>query len=228
MSKLSVKTSTQLPVEIESDLLPKETWNTIMDMAPELSKAYSTRQIFRTETEARVSVLDKIHHPTNAAKYWQSVREQSVMLEQLATLSFEYRRNEVAIKRLQKTLATSSDLFDIEEAQIDLDECMFKKANMKTTAADRAREIQMWSMLKSELDDGTFDTENVDTHQLISYATRFALMAATTPKESMSSGEIVNLMGQLQTTLDRCEALGVIDQVIANLPGNITAQLQLR
>lgn len=220
---------TTLPVEISSDLLPAEEWGNLTNMAEELSKAYATRQIFRTETEARVSVLDNIHHPTPAAKYWQSIREQTVMLEQLAILSFEYRRNEVAIKRHIRTLAdVTADEFVLDEAQINLDECMFKRANMKTVAADRNREIKMWSMIKSELTGAAqFDTTNVNTHQLVSYTTQFAIMAATMDKSQMSGAEYTNLQGQLLTSLERCRSLGVVEQVIANLPGAIAQQLQL-
>lgn len=213
---------------VDSELFSSETYAMLEALAPELNKAFATKQIFRTETEARVSVLDKIHFPTKASKYWQSIREQTSMLESLASLSFDYRRNEVAIKRLEKTLANLDlDELDIEEAQINLEEKLFGRANMKIIAADRAREIKMWSMLKAEQDDGSFDTNNVDTHQLVSYATQFAMMVSTVNPSSMSSSEVVNLIGQLQTTLDRCRDLGVLEQVINNLPSQVSSQLQL-
>lgn len=216
-----------LPVTIDSSLLSASDWSAISSMSKELSHAYSHRQIFRTETEARVSVLDDIHHPTKAAKYWQSIREQTVMLEQLALLSFEARRNEVAAKRHERTIRDSQDAFDIEEAQINLDECQFKRASMRTVAADRVREIGMWSKIKAEQVDGSFDTDNVDSHQLVSYATQFALIAATVNTSAMNPGEMANLFGQLQTTLARCESVGVIDKVIANLPGQVVQQLKI-
>ena len=176
-----------LPVNIEQALFPAECWETLVNLAPELSHAYAARQIFRTETEARVSVLDDIHYPTKASKYWQALREQMVMLEQLVLASFEYRRNEVQLRRLRATLDTSQDEFEIDDAQINFDECLFKQAGMRTVAADRAREIGMWSMLKAELNDGSFDTDNVDSHQLVSYTTQFALRAAHANPATMSS-----------------------------------------
>jgi len=50
----------------------------------------------------RFSVLNDMKYPTPASKYWQCVREQNVYLENLMTLSFEYRRNEVKIKNYKK------------------------------------------------------------------------------------------------------------------------------
>jgi hypothetical protein len=230
MTTLNTK-SQLLPVNVASDLLSVDTFAALAALSTELNKAYATRQIFRTETEARVSVLDKIHYPTPASKYWQAVREQTVMLEQLATLSYEYRKNEVAIKRLEHKIANLGDTveesFDREEAQIALEEKLFSRVTMKTVAEDRAREIQMWSMIKTEQDDGSFDTENVNTHQLISYATQFAMMASTVNPAQMGSGEVINLIGQLQTTLDRCRELNVLDKVIAGLPIAVSQQLQL-
>lgn len=200
-----------LPVPISSDLLPASAWAELLAMNPSLAHAYATRQIFRTETEARVSVLNDLHFPTKAAKYWQSVREQCVMLEQLALLSFEWRRNELAIR--QHTHAVSKTTGDTREgAQINLDECLFKRANMLTVAKDRHREIAMWEMLKAENNDGTFSTDDVDAHQLVSYATQFEIRAKIADWSAMSGGEQDNLAGQLATAQARCKALGITTQ----------------
>ena len=40
---------------------------------------------------------------------------------------------------------------------------------MQLVARDRMREIKLWSQLKKEFDDGTFDTQDVNRHQLDSY-----------------------------------------------------------
>ena len=216
-----------LPVNIDSAILSPGEWGLLSGMSDELSHAYKARQIFRTDTEARVSVLDDLHHPTKAAKYWQAVREQTVMLEQLALLSFDHRRNELLIKRYTHAREVTTDNFEREEAQINLDECIFKRANIRTTASDRAREIAMWSKIKAELNDGSFDTFDVNSHQLVSYATRFALMAAAIDPTQMPAGEFHNLAGQLTTAMNRCEAMGVMDQVRANLPNNVVEQFKL-
>lgn len=210
-----------LPVPLSREMLSPEAWADMTAMAPALAKAYATRQIFRTETEARVSVLDDLHRPTKAAKYWQAVREQCVMLEQLALLSFEWRRNELRIARLQQDGAV-----DAEERQIDLDECLFRRANMQTVAKDRHREIAMWEMLKGENDDGSFSTDDVNEHQLVSYSVQFIRRGAIAEGKEMTSGERDNLVGQLQTALRRCEQLGVMEKVRPFLSREELSQLQ--
>ena len=78
-------------------------------MTEELSAIWTKKLMFRTETEMQFSVLNDAKYPTKAAKYWQCVREQNVFLENLMTLSFDYRRAEVKIKRLHEKLDKEED-----------------------------------------------------------------------------------------------------------------------
>jgi len=56
-------------------------------LTEELRDTWTKKQVFRTETEMRFSVLNDMKYPTPAAKYWQCVREQNVYLENLMSLS---------------------------------------------------------------------------------------------------------------------------------------------
>lgn len=189
-------------------------------VSDELADTLKKRQMFRTETEMAVSVLDDIHYPTPASKYWQSVREQATMFEALVATSFEYRRNEVKLKRIKAKLAACTDEFDREEAQIELDECMFRRANMEFESKDRIRELRLWSQIKKELDDGSFDTTDVNTHQLVSYAQRFILQASNAPA-NMPVAEANNLIGQLKTSIKELSEQGLLEQVLRGLPEHI-------
>ena len=212
---------------LEKELLSESDHQFLVNLHQEINHTLDHRQIFRTETEARVSVLDDIHFPTKAAKYWQSLREQAVMLDELMSLSFQFRRNEVNIKRINKKIENLTDSIDIEEATIDLDECCFKRSTMRDVAKDRVREILMWSNIKCELDDGTFDINNVNTHQLVSYTTQFIIRASAIDLSQLTEGESINLQGQLQTAIRRCKEVGVLDQVLLCLPDKICQQLRL-
>jgi len=167
-------------------------------MVEELRDTWTKKQVFRTETEMRFSVLNDMKYPTKAAKYWQCVREQNVYLENLMSLSFDYRRTEVKLKRLQQKLKDENDELKKELIQIDIDEKTYSKANMELTAKDRMREIKLWSQLKKEVDDGTFDKENVNTHQLESYH-KIMLNRKDTLTPGSSQPEVFNVLGQLQT-----------------------------
>jgi len=180
------------------NLLDPEDVSVFKEMTGELRDTWTKKQMFRTQTEMEFSVLNDAKYPTKAAKYWQCVREQNVFLENLMSLSFEYRRNEVKIKRLEKKLEDETDELKIELHQIDLDEKRYGKASMQLTARDRMREIKLWSHYKDKYNDGSFDTKNVDTHQLESYHLVMKNKAETLTQGS-SQPEVFNVLGQLQS-----------------------------
>ena len=181
-----------------NNLLEANDLNTFKGLVDELRDTWTKKQIFRTETEARISVLQDAKYPNKAAKYWQCVREQNVFLENLMSLSFEYRRNDAKIKWLTKKVETEKDEYKLECYKIDLDEKIYAKASMELVAKDRMREINMWSQLKIEFNDGSFDTKDVNRHQLESYHQIMKNKAETLTSGS-SQPEVFNVLGQLQT-----------------------------
>ena len=181
-----------------NNLLDPEEVKIFKGLTDELRDTWTKKQMFRTETEMQFSVLNDAKYPTKAAKYWQCVREQNVFLENLMTLSFDYRRTEVKIKRLQEKLEKEEDPLKRELLQIDIDEKTFNKASAQLVARDRMREIKLWSKFKKKFDDGSFDTKNVNTHQLNSYHLTMKNKAETLTQGS-SQPEVFNVLGQLQS-----------------------------
>ena len=114
-----------------NNLLTTEDLSAFKGMVDELRDTWTKKQMFRTETEARFSVLQDNRYPTKAAKYWQCVREQSTYLDNLMTLSFDYRRTEAKIKWLEGKIEKEEDEYKRTKYQIDIDECRFAKASME-------------------------------------------------------------------------------------------------
>jgi hypothetical protein len=181
-----------------NNLLDPNDVKAFQEMTTELRDTWHKKQVFRTETEMRFSVLNDLKYPNRAAKYWQCVREQNVYLEQMMDLSFQCRRNEAKIKWLEKKLDKETDEYKLECYQIDLDEKRYSLANMQLIAKDRMREIKLWSELKKEFNDGSFDDKDVNTHQLDSYHTIMQNKAETLSPGS-SQPEIFNVLGQLKS-----------------------------
>jgi len=183
------------------DSLNEEDAQEVVALRQELTDNWNKKQIFRTETEMRISVLNDFKHPTEASKYWQSVREMSSMFDALMGLSFDLRKNKVERMRLERKMEEaiqSQDELEIMDIQIDLDQNIFARANMEQTAHDRVRELKLWSQIKNELADGSFDTQDVNTHQAESY--RYALtnrVNALGP--TAHNAEVVNALGPLRT-----------------------------
>ena len=179
-------------------LLDKSQASEFKRMVPELQDTWVKKQMFRTETEMRFSVLSDNKYGTNAAKYWQSVREQNTHFENLMRLSFEYRKNDVEIEKLEHKIKTNKDKFEKKMAKIELEEKLYSRAGMELTAKARMREISSWSKLKKEFNDGKFDDQNVDTHQAESYMHRLEQQKLTLTQGS-SQPEVFNVLGQLET-----------------------------
>ena len=189
-------------------------------MTSELRDTWTKKQVFRTETEMRMSVLQDMKYPTKAAKYWQCVREQNVFLENLMSLSFDCRRSEAKVKWLEKKIETEQDEYKLEKYKIDLDEARYGLANMQLVARDRMREIKLWSRLKKEFDDGTFDTKDVNRHQLDSYHLIMKNKAETLTSGS-SQPEVFNVLGQLKS-IERVKKSG---EMIYNKKEQLTSDL---
>jgi len=203
----------------QSDFLPKDDWEELVKMQNIIQEDFEKKQMFRTETEMIVSVLNDVKHPTNSSKYWQSVREKSVMFENLVSLSFDYRKNNVEIRKLTKKIKKEIDEDEKELFEIELEEKLFGKKNMELVAKDRMREIKLWENIKVKLDDGSFDIKNVNTHQLISYGQMFiGQFTNAMDSKNASIPEINNLVGQLTTTLRKAEKEGVLKEVLSIMP----------
>ena len=164
----------------------------------ELQDSWRKRQVFRTETEMRLSVLNDGKHPTPASKYWQAVREQSVFFDNLMALSFEYRRNLARLDYKEKKLKTETDDYKKEMLQISIDEKRWVIDQQKQEAHHRIRELEHWSRIKAELDDGSFDTSDPNSHQAqslpIKFENDFKCLTPGTP-----SSESKNVIGLVNT-----------------------------
>jgi len=203
-----------------NNLLDPEDVKEFKAMTAELRDTWTKKQVFRTETEMRMSVLQDMKYPTKAAKYWQCVREQNVFLENLMSLSFDCRRSEAKVKWLEKKIETEQDEYKLEKYKIDLDEARYGLANMQLVAKDRMREIKLWSTLKKEFDDGSFDTQDVNRHQLESYHHIMKNKAETLTSGS-SQPEVFNVLGQLKT-IERVKKSG---EMIYNKKEQLTHDL---
>jgi hypothetical protein len=208
-NKKNIKSLIEQEETYLNNLLEPKDINSFKGMVDELRDTWDKKQVFRTETEARFSVLQDNNHPTKAAKYWQCVKEQSVFLENLMTLSFDYRRNSAEIKLLEKKLKEEKDEYKLECLQIDLDEKQYNKASMELIAKDRMREIKMWSKLKKEFNDGTFDDQDHNQHQLESYHEVYKHKVSTLTSGS-SQAEVFNAVGQLHS-IERIKKSGELE-----------------
>lgn len=174
------KFTTQGVTSIRSvNILEPNDMKSITELSTELQRVYEVKQIWRTETEMRISVLNKEKFPDPPARYWQSVREQDVFFTNLISLSCQYQKTqgeldllEIELEEIQGTSKKAGPLRKIKDAEIK--EKKFALMNMRLMAKDRVREIKLWEKLKKEqLEEQTFNINDPNSEQLESYRKRF-------------------------------------------------------
>jgi len=212
MSKEKRNIATKLETESKylTNILDQDDVKDFKKLIPELQDTWHKKQMFRTETEMRFSVLSDNKYPTKAAKYWQSVREQNTHFENLVHLSFDARKNEVEIKKLQRDIKNEKDPLEVELKQIELEEKLYGKASMELVAKHRMREVATWSKLKKEFDDNKFNKQDVNDHQAESYKLQLQ-HRANTITAGTSQAEVFNMVGQVDT-LNRVMASGELNK----------------
>ncbi len=215
----------------QADLLPDTLLSKVESLLPELKHDIATQTIWRTETEIRCSVLNEKDFPDNASKYHQAKLEQMVFFEQLLQLSFEYRKRqqelfikEAEIEELQDKL-TNKDLkvYEVKKLhaeltikEIEKQECAYGLRNMQIQAKERFREIETWSKIKQELDDGSFDKDNKDSSQLISLTKRYIQEAFNVlhMNNTSDTAGFNNILAQFQSLSKECIARNVFEEVL--------------
>ena len=179
--KLDIQEVTTEQVKYLDKVLDKSDLQSFKKLIPELKDTWTKKQVYRTETEMRVSVLNDFKRPTKASKYWQCVREQSSYFENLMALSFEYRDNDVDIEELEEQIKTEKNKYKKKRKQINLERKLWLRANMELTGKDRMRELNLWS-----------------THQFVALKKDLEHRVNTLNSTS-SPPEIFNAKGQLET-----------------------------
>jgi hypothetical protein len=218
---------TPFSIITQSKILTDSDFNALEKMSKELKETFINVQMFRTRTEMEVSVLNDIKFPTPASKYWQAVREQDSMFQELVMLSYEYRKNSVEIKILMRDMDKEEDELKKELLQIELERKTFISKNQEKTAKARISELKEWSDIKDRESSkmSKIELENVNNHQLISYTKRWI-------KQSMLMGmngspaERQNLLGQLRSGILLCINKGILNQVLKGFDSDVGLKIR--
>lgn len=165
----------------KSTLLSQEDMTRLNACAPVICHAFNHVQIYRTQTEMIVSVLNDVKFPTPDAKFWQSVREMNVFVENLIQLGFTYREKVLDLEELEYTLSKLPETIDESYARIARERTIINIKKMKfeiqciqRDAHHRIREIDEWRKIQEQLiPQLACGTDEPDPHQKISYAIRF-------------------------------------------------------
>lgn len=225
-------TGNSLSIIDEGGILPPRDFDELIAIRDELEHGFEKRQMFRTEYEARHSVLVDAKFPTADAKYWQAIREQAVHFSELVSLSFEYRKHKVKLARTGIKKAKLQDKADrlthkdsldhtdlglrIEDLTIEEERLNWILTNQKRTAEARMKEILQWHRIKEELlPHLEFSPDEVGDHQHKSYLLRFVKQAELIKQgqANLSGPEAVNLLSQLENAVKVPENKELVEEI---------------
>ena len=214
-----------LNVITNTPLFNEEEKQEFREFSENMEKAFQNSQVFRTDTEIRISVLNDIKFPTEASKYYQALREMNghqcelvgllydydLKKEDLNILQAEKLELEHQLKQAETQKSPSYEIMKVttnrNKKDIQIRQETFNLKSIKRVADGRKEEIRNWNKILNELEPIllklNIPTDNVDAHQKISYCIRFIrqTMNAMATNANMSGSEINNLLGQLQTNL---------------------------
>jgi hypothetical protein len=225
--ELGTLDDTPFDLILKAQILTPQDFAKLTPLKEELRETFLKSQVFRTRTEMEVSVLNDIVFPTPSAKYWQAVREQNVMFNELVSLSYEYRKNIIEIKKLKRSLEKEIDDLERELIQIQIEKQIFTLRNQEKIAKDRIRELAAWSEIKHREAQKMAPEElvDVDTHQLVSYTKRWIGQYAVMG-EGASPSERRNIIGQLKSGLRVCREKGLTELVLDGLTPEFQNELR--
>ena len=219
--------SSQFELLFGSKLLTKNDISVISELKNELVNTLTKTQMFRTRTEMEISVLNEVKHPTAASKYWQALREQGVMFNELIMLSFEYRKKIVEIKILLNEIKHEHNDLEKELLQINIEKEQYILSSMERTAIARIKEIKHWSEIKERESKNisNINLDDVGNHQLISYTKRWIKQNIIMGSNG-SPAERQNLMGQLRSGILASIENKLLDEVLEDFPKDVQEKIK--
>lgn len=227
MSKPTKNQLTVLDNINQSNLLSRDDLDSLEKLSSELQETFTKTQIHRTRTEMEVSVLNATKFPTSSLKYWQAMREQNVMFTELVMLSFEYRKNRIEIKILERDMAKEQDNLEKELLQIELEKKTFIGKQQERVAKARIREIKDWSVIKAReaCSMTAVDLSDVDNSQLIGYTKRW-INQSIAMGGGGSPAERQNLLGQLRSGILACIEKNIMHEVLNDFSPEIQNKIK--
>lgn len=165
---MEVFTSDKLNIFKGLNLIKPGDLNYLQENATDFQERFIRRSFFRSEFEMRYGVLSDAEHPTIDSKYWQAIGEQSVHVQELASLGYNYKKlladieyNKAQIEELEYKF---NQYFDAEKdferkkiearlkkKQVELQEKQFSLVLQQKTARERMKEIRNWTGIIAEL-----------------------------------------------------------------------------
>ena len=131
--------------------------NYMMSVTGEIQRSFHAQKKWRSNFIANNAILDNEKYPLPSSKYWQAVREELVMFEQLCNQSLDYERHLLEKEMLEINL---EDVRNPESKKgkvikkligLDILAVELKIIHVKHDCKNRVREIRIWEDVKNKI-----------------------------------------------------------------------------
>ena len=164
-----------------SSILNEDNYKALALIQKDLEHGFKVNQVFRSRYEMTYGVLNDLKFPTADSKHWQAIREQQVHFQELALLSFEYKKTLAQIELLEaqilKLHQTNGDLTTparIKLKEIEIEKLEFISVQWQKIAQERVREVTSWAqIIQKLLPQLKYSPDSYEEHQPESYLQRF-------------------------------------------------------
>jgi hypothetical protein len=154
-------------------------------------------------------------------------------------LSFEFRKKQQELDIKDAEIEELEDLKNKDgikpykvkkiQAQINIkeiekQEIIYGLNNMQKQGEERVRELTIWSKVKDELDDGTFDVNDKDTNELVSLTKRYiqeAYSVVNMKDGSQDTAGYNNIITQFVSLCYECVRRGILQDILKEFPENV-------
>lgn len=197
---------------ISSEVISSGDLSKIEEIQESLMLSVDTRTLWRTRTEAEISVLNDLKYPTPAAKFHQAAREQVAFFDNLHHLSFDYRRKLLDLEEIeQKIEASEPGSIEARRLEIDREEAVYLLSVYQHEGRERVREICMWEEIKQNClkNDHTIHPEDKNADQIKGFTLRFIRELPSALRSTTDPGAANNIIGQAVSGLAECDRLGI-------------------
>ncbi len=209
----------------QTEILTEKELNVLNNSMDRIKHSLKYTQMLRTNTEARVSVLNDVKHPDADSKYWQLMRELKGQSVDLFYINFDYKEKKIDKEELEEKISKNyNNIFEKKRDEIRLERTKYELLQMEIAAKEKIREISMWIEIQKELEPKMkFSKTDVNEHQLLSLGVRFVreYMSAISMNAQSSPSEARNLMGLLNTTLKTIQDNGLLDIFMSQSPPEV-------
>jgi len=134
------------------------------------------------------------------------IEEKEIEISELKSVINELDPDLTSVDPRKAKIAVKKAENELEKLRIQLEQMVYGIENMRIQGRERVRELEIWSDIKKQLDDGSFDKDDRNTNQLVSFTKSYIKKAydAVHVGQGTDIASYSNVMAQFKSGIQLC------------------------